>query len=291
MNNQTLKQELEEKWDLEIKPKAKLLDLKFSEIWHYRELMMLFVRRDFIAQYKQTILGPLWHVIQPILTTVMFLLIFTRVARLPTDGVPPVLFYMSGITLWNYFSASLTSTSNTFLANASIFGKVYFPRIIMPMSIIISNLVRLGIQFLLLMTVILYFYFFEGYEVQLSINWLMVPLLFILLAGIALGLGIIISSITTKYRDVTMLMTFGIHLWMYATPIAYPLSRIKDLGIAWVAKVNPIAPVAEAFRYALFGKGTFTAADLLYSFCFMLAVLVIGIISFNKIEKSFADTV
>lgn len=280
----------EQEWDLEIKPKPNLLDFNFQEIWHYRELMILFVKRDFVAQYKQTILGPIWHFIQPILTTVMFLMIFTRVARLPTDGIPPVLFYMSGITLWNYFSVCLTGTSNTFLANATIFGKVYFPRIIMPLSTMISNLVRFGIQFLLLLIVMIYFSF-NGYPIRFGISWLMIPFILVLAGGIGLGLGIIISSITTKYRDFAMLLTFGVQLFMYATPIAYPLSHLHKLGFAWVVKFNPMTSIAEAFRYALFGKGTFGMTDILYSLFFMITVLIIGFLSFNKIEKSFADTV
>jgi lipopolysaccharide transport system permease protein len=290
MNDRTAQPLQNEVWDLEIKPKAKLLDFNFAEIWRYRELMMLFVKRDFIAYYKQTILGPIWHVIQPILTTVMFLLIFTRVARLPTDGIHPVLFYMSGITLWNYFSICLTGTSNTFLTNVAIFGKVYFPRIIMPLSVIISNLVRFGVQFLLLLSVIIFFSF-NGHPIHLTFNWLMIPFLLVLMAGIGLGLGIIISSITTKYRDFAMLLTFGVQLFMYATPIAYPLSHLEKLGFAWILKLNPITPIAEAFRYALFGKGMFSISDLLYTTVFMIVVLVVGMISFNKIEKSFADTV
>jgi lipopolysaccharide transport system permease protein len=289
MTDKTL-QHTEKDWDLEIRPTPKLLDFNFPEIWRYRELMLLFVKRDFIAQYKQTILGPFWHAIQPILTTIMFLMVFTRVARLPTDGIPPILFYMSGVTLWNYFSVCLTSTSNTFLANAGIFGKVYFPRIIMPLATVTSNLIRLGIQFALLLIVIIFFSF-NGHPTNFSIAWLIILPLVVLAGGIALGLGIIISAITTKYRDVSILLSFGVQLLMYATPIVYPLSHLKSLGFAWVVKFNPMTSIAEAFRYALFGKVTFSSMDILYSVCFMIAALVIGLISFNRIEKSFADTV
>ena len=290
MENNTLANSENEDWDLEIKPKAKLFDLNFSEIWRYRDLMLLFVKRDFIAQYKQTILGPLWHFIQPILTTIMFLMLFTRVARLPTDGIPPVLFYMSGITIWNYFSVCLTSTSRTFTANANIFGKVYFPRIIMPLSIVLSNLIRFGIQFLLVVIAIVY-YSFEGYTVHLSIYWLVIPFLLFLMSAICLGLGIIVSALTTKYRDFSVLLTFGIQLLMYGTPIAYPLSFIESRGLGWIIKFNPLTSIVEAFRYALFGKGTFTAGDILYAIGFTLVVVTLGLVFFNKVEKTFIDTV
>lgn len=280
----------EEQWDLEIKSKAKLIDFNFSEVWHYRDLMWLFVKRDFVAQYKQTILGPLWHVIQPILTTIMFLMIFGRIARLPTDGINPTLFYMSGITLWNYFSICLTSTSNTFVANASIFGKVYFPRIIMPFAATLSNLIRFAVQLVLLTSAIAW-YHFHGYPFTLSPYLLVIPFLLILLAGMALGLGIIISSLTTKYRDFSVLLNFVVQLGMYATPVAYPMSFIKDQSYAWVLRLNPVAPIVEAFRYSLFGKGTFSAIDILQSGLFMITVLSIGLVLFNKVQKSFMDEV
>jgi lipopolysaccharide transport system permease protein len=278
------------KWDLEISPKNKFFDINFAEIWRYRDLVILFVKRDFIAQYKQTILGPVWHFIQPLLTTVMFLLVFTRVARIPTDGVPPVLFYLSGISLWNYFSVCLTGTSNTFLTNASIFGKVYFPRIIMPMSVILSNLIRFGIQFLLLFIAIVY-YAFNGFPLHITIYWLFIPVILLMMAGIALGLGIIISSLTTKYRDFSVLLTIGMQLMMYGTPVAYPLSYLEKMGVAWVIKLNPLTSLLEAFRFALYGKGAFAAGDILYTFAFMCGVLFGGMILFNRTEKTFMDTV
>lgn len=284
------KQVADNEWDLVIKPRQHLLDIDFSEVWRYRDLLMLFVRRDFVAMYKQTILGPVWHLIQPVLTTVMFLLVFGRIARIPTDGIPPIAFYMSGITLWNYFSISLTSTSNSFVANAPIFGKVYFPRIIVPLSLIISNIIRLGIQFLLLSAVILW-YHFDGHTFVFTLNILWIPLLILVMAGIALGCGIIVSSLTTKYRDFTVLLGFAVQLLMYATPIAYPMSYLRDTKYAWMIGANPLTPLVEAFRYALFSKGTFTTFDICYSIAFMATVLMIGFAMFTKVEKSFMDTV
>lgn len=279
-----------EDWDLVIKPRQRLFDINFSEVWRYRDLLMLFVRRDFVAMYKQTVLGPLWHLIQPILTTVMFLLVFGRIAKIPTDGIPPIMFYMSGITLWNYFSVCLTSTSNSFIANAGIFGKVYFPRIITPLSLVISNMIRLGIQFLLLLGVIIW-YHFNGYPIVLTANMIWIPGLVMLMAGIALGLGIIISSLTTKYRDLAVLLTFAVQLLMYATPVAYPMSYLRDTKFAWVINLNPLTPLMEAFRYSLFDRGTFTSSGMAYSFIFMVVVLATGFAVFSKVEKSFADTV
>ncbi|HEY9005590.1 ABC transporter permease [Ohtaekwangia sp.] len=280
----------EEQWDLEIKPKSSILYIDFAEIWRYRDLMLLFVRRDFVALYKQTILGPVWHFIQPILTSIMFLIVFSRIAKLPTDGIHPIVFYLSGVTLWNYFSVCLNNISNTFVSNANIFGKVYFPRIVTPLSILISNLVKFGIQFLLLITTMIWFSF-NGYPISISFNWLLIPFILLLIGGITLGLGIIVSSLTTKYRDFTVLLTFAVQLLMYGTPIVYPLSYLKQQGFGWIVRLNPLTPIVESFRYALFGKGTFTYIDILYSFGFMMIVLFIGVILFNKIEKSFIDTV
>jgi lipopolysaccharide transport system permease protein len=280
----------EEKWDLEIRPKPRLLEFNFKEIWRYRDLTWLFVRRDFVAQYKQTILGPFWHFIQPVLTTLMFLFIFGKVAKIPTDGIPPVLFYLSGITLWNYFAACLTGTSSTFLANASIFGKVYFPRIIMPVSVILSNIIRFGVQLLLLFIAIVWT-IMNGYQIHVSLTLLLLPLLLLLMAGIGLGLGIIVSSITTKYRDVSVLMTFAVQLGMYATPIVYPSSFLEKTPYKIVGIVNPLSPIVEAFRYSLFQTGEFNFLSLGYSVLFMMVSLFIGLIMFNKVEKTFMDTV
>lgn len=280
-----------EHWDLEIKPKASLFDLNLKEVWKYRDLMLLFVRRDFVAQYKQTILGPIWHIVQPILTTIMFLFVFHTVAKIDTDGVEPILFYMSGITVWNYFSACLTATSNTFVANAHIFGKVYFPRLVLPLSVVMSNIVKLGIQFALLLAAMAWFAVFRGLPIEFGINWLLIPVLIVIMAGIGLGLGIIISSLTTKYRDFTVLIGFAVQLLMYATPIAYPLSFLKANGYGALVQWNPLSPIVEGFRYALFGKGTFDALSLGYSVGFMTIVLIIGAVFFSKVERTFMDTV
>ena len=281
----------EDQWDLEIKPQASLFDLNLKEVWRYRDLLLLFVRRDFVAQYKQTILGPLWHVIQPVLTTMMFLLVFGKIANIPTDGIEPILFYMSGITIWNYFSTCLTATSNTFVANAHIFGKVYFPRLVLPLSIVMSNIVKLGIQFGILLLAMIWFAVFRNVPIQFGVNWLLIPVLVVIMAGIGLGLGIIISSLTTKYRDFTVLIGFAVQLFMYATPIAYPLSFLKDKSFAPFIEWNPLSPVVEGFRYALFNTGNFELLSLGYSVVFMLVVLILGAVFFSKVERTFMDTV
>lgn len=223
-----------EHWDLEIKPKSSFFDLNLKEVWHYRDLMLLFVKRDFAAQFKQTVLGPLWHLVQPVLTTIMFLLIFGKIANLPTDGIEPILFYMSSITIWNYFSACFTNTANTFTANASIFGKVYFPRLVIPLSVVLSNMAKLGIQFGLLLAVMFYMAIVKDVPFYFGINWLLLPVLILIMAGMGLGLGIIISSLTTKYRDFTVLITFGVQLLMYATPVPYPMSVLASKSYGWV---------------------------------------------------------
>lgn len=280
-----------EHWDLEIKPKASLFDLNLKDVWRYRDLMLLFVKRDFAAQYKQTILGPVWHVVQPVLTTIMFLFIFHSVAGIKTDEVSPVLFYMSGITIWNYFSNCLTNTSNTFVANAGIFGKVYFPRLILPLSIVLSNIARLGIQFGLLLAVMIFHALFLDVPLHIGVSWLLIPVLVLMMAGIGLGLGIIISSLTTKYRDFTVLVTFGVQLLMYATPVAYPLSFLKGKRFSGIIELNPLNSLVEGFRYALFQKGSFDYGSLLYSFIFMVVVLFLGTMIFSKVERTFMDTV
>jgi lipopolysaccharide transport system permease protein len=279
-----------EVWDLVIKAKSSLFDLHLGELWRYRDLLLLFVKRDFVAQYKQTILGPVWHLLQPILTTLVFLLLFGRIARIPTDGIQPILFYMSGITLWNYFSICISNTSNTFINNAAIFGKVYFPRLIIPLSIVLSNLVRLGIQFGLLLVCMIWFHF-HGYPLHVSNSLFLVPFLILLMAGIGLGLGIIISSLAAKYRDLSILMTFIVQLWMYVTPIGYPISYLQNTKYYRVININPISSVVEAFRYSLFQKGNVHLFGLLYSFGFMVVALLVGLFIFNKVERSFMDTV
>lgn len=280
----------EESWDIEIKPKNKLFDLQLKEVWHYRDLMWLFVKRDFTAQFKQTILGPLWHVVQPALTTIMFLLVFGKIAKIPTDGIAPAAFYMSGLTMWNYFSACFTGTSNTFTSNAGIFGKVYFPRIVTPLSIILSNLVKFGIQFGLL-TVVIIFYHFNGYPFNINLNLLFIPLILFVMAGISLGLGIIFSSLTTKYRDFTVLLAFAIQLLMYATPVIYPLSYLKGKSFKWLIDLNPLSSLVEGFRYCLFGTGLIEPYSVLYSVLFSLISVCLGYIIFNRVEKTFMDTV
>ena len=280
----------EEDWDEVIEPTGKLLDLRLNEVWKYRDLLLLFVKRDFAAQYKQTILGPLWHLIQPIFTTAVFLLVFHSIAHIDTDGINAIPFYMSGIAIWNYFSSCLTGTSNTFVANAGIFGKVYFPRLVIPLSTVMSNIIKFLIQFFLLLVVLVYFGIKEGHF-YFGISWLLVPVLVVMMAGMGLGLGIIISSLTTKYRDFAVLMGFAVQLLMYATPVAYPLSFIKGKSYEWLIRTNPLTPIVEGFRYAIFGKGSFDILHLMYSGIFILATLLFGAIIFNRVERSFMDTV
>ncbi|HMJ67941.1 MAG TPA: ABC transporter permease [Cyclobacteriaceae bacterium] len=278
-----------ENWDLEITPKKSLLDINLAELWNYRFLIGLFVRRDFVAQYKQTILGPVWHVLQPIFTTAIFLLVFGRIAGIPTDGVPPVLFYVTGITMWNYFATTVVNTSSTFVTNASIFGKVYFPRLVIPLSITISGLIKLGVQFLLVVAAMIW-YHFKGFPIQPSAAWLLLPVFIVIMAGIGLGVGIIISSLTTKYRDMSILLSFVVQLGMYATPIAYPYSFLENRSYAWLIGWNPLTSLVEAFRHALFNQPIATDG-LLYSVMFMIIVMISGVIIFNNVERSFMDTV
>jgi lipopolysaccharide transport system permease protein len=284
-------QSAQQDWDLVIKPQNSFFDLNLKAIWEYRDLLVLFVRRDFVAQYKQTVLGPLWNLIQPILTTAMFLLLFGKIANISTDNIDSIPFYLSGITIWNYFSVCLTNTSNTFITNAPIFGKVYFPRLVIPLSVVLSNIVRFGIQFLLLVAAVFYFHFVKGSPLYIAPSWLLVIPVIILMAALGLGLGIIISSLTTKYRDFTILMTFIIQLGMYATPIAYPLSFLGNSRYKTLISFNPLSPIVELFRYVLFGKGTFTPGSILYSIVFTIISLLIGLLIFTKVEKSFMDTV
>jgi lipopolysaccharide transport system permease protein len=283
-------QEEKDNWTEVLVPTNRLFDLKLKELWQYHDLLLLFVKRDFIATYKQTILGPIWHIIQPLLTTIMFLIVFGRIAGIPTDGIEPILFYMSSITIWNYFAACLTGTSNTFVSNAAIFGKVYFPRLVTPLSVVLSNLVKFGVQFLLLLAMIIYYAFAKN-EFYFGVNWLLIPPLILLMGGLSLGLGIIISSVTTKYRDFAVLLTFGVQLLMYASPVAYPLSFLADKKYAWVMKVNPLTSVLEGFRFALFNKGSFDGQSLAYSALCVVVFLFGGVVLFNRVEKNFMDTV
>ena len=278
-----------ENWDLIITPRKKWYDLQLAEVWHYRDLIALFVRRDFVSRYKQTILGPLWFLIQPLLTSIVFTVIFGNIAQLPTDGLPQLLFYMSGNVLWGYFSSCLTSTSNTFVSNAHLFGKVYFPRLVMPISTVISNLITFTIQFIFFLGFFLFF-FLRGSPIQFTLWALTLPLLILLMAGLGLGFGIIISSMTTKYRDLTYLVSFGVSLWMYATPVIFPVSSIPEQW-RWVANVNPITPLIETFRAGFLGAGDASWARLGYSAAFMIVVMFIGVVIFNRVEKTFIDTV
>jgi len=276
-------------WSLIIKPKKNWFDINLGEIWRYKDLIALLVRRDFVARYKQTILGPIWFIIQPLLTTLMFTIVFSRVAGLSTDELPPVLFYLAGITAWNYFAENLKATSNTFVQNANIFGKVYFPRLIVPISVVISNLIQFGIQFLFLLAFMLYFYL-SGSNFTITNHVFLIPVLLLLLAGLGLGFGIIISSLTTKYRDLTNLVIFGVQLWMYATPVVYPLSQLSGT-FRFAVLLNPMTSIVETFRLALLGSGTFNWLYLAYSFAFMIITLIVGTLLFNRVEQSFMDTV
>lgn len=272
-----------------IKPKNRLFEVDFKEIWRYRDLLFMFVKREIITQYKQTILGPAWFFIQPALTTVMYMVVFGGIAGIPTDGLPQPMFYLAGIVCWQYFADCLNKTSTTFTANQSIFGKVYFPRLIVPFSIVTSNLLRMFIQLILFVIVYLY-YLFIGVSLAPNIYILLFPVLILMLAGLSLGFGIIISSMTTKYRDLTILFTFVVQLWMYATPIIYPLSTMSPKR-QWIMALNPVTSIVETFKYGTMGVGTFNWSQLGYSFGFMIVILIIGVVVFNKVQRSFMDTV
>lgn len=276
-------------WDLEIRPKRHLLDIDLKEIWVYRDLVMLFVRRDFVSRYKQTILGPFWFILNPLISTMMYTLVFAGIAKIPTEGVPPQLFYISGIVAWSYFAACLNGTSTTFLSNAGIFGKVYFPRLVAPISVMISSIVQLGIQFLLLIAFAV-FYALRGYTIHINTYIIFLPLLVIMLALLGLGFGIIFSALTTKYRDLSNLMVFGVQLWMYITPVIYPSSMVPEKFKIFVF-LNPVAPIVEAFKYGIIGAGEFNPGRLLYSAIFTIVLLFIGVILFNRTEQNFMDTV
>ena len=281
--------EIEQKWDLEIKPKNDLLKLNLIDVWNYRDLLVLLVRRDFVSFYKQTILGPLWFFLQPVLTTIMFTLVFGKMGGFSTDEIPQPLFYLAGVTLWNYFAECLTKTSTVFTANASLFGKVYFPRLIMPLSIVASNLVRFAVQFLLFIFVLI-FYFVKGANIHITFAAALFPLLIILMAGMGLGLGMIISAMTTKYRDLSFLITFGVQLLMYATTVIYPLSAAPE-KYRWLISANPMTSIIETFRYGFLGKGTFSWYSLSYTTMVTFLLVLFGTIVFNKVEKNFIDTV
>lgn len=279
-----------EHWTEVIKPKTSLLDLRLGEVWRYRDLVAMFVRRDFISTYKQTILGPLWFFIQPVLTTLTYIIIFGRIAKISTDGMPPMAFYLAGITIWNYFSTTLLTTSNVFVGNAHIFGKVYFPRLTMPISIVISNLVRFFIQLALFIAVWVFYLVKGNSALQPNACAALTPLLLLIMALLSLGLGMILSALTTKYRDLGMLLGFGMQLLMYATPVIYPLSGVPEKYRA-IILANPVSSVVETFRYGFLGTGSFSWWYLGYSLVASIIMLLIGTIVFNKVEKSFMDTV
>jgi len=284
--------EHKEEYNWTIEAKASLFDLKLKEIWAYRDLLWLLVRRDFVSFYKQTILGPLWFFIQPLFTTIIFTFIFGNLAGISTDGLPKPLFYMAGITAWNYFADCLTKTSTVFKDNAGIFGKVYFPRLIMPLSIVASNLVRFGVQMLLFLLVMAYYYFTDA---SFHITWAIAlfPIIVILMALLGLGAGMIISAMTTKYRDLAFLVSFGVQLLMYTTTVIYPLSEAikKYPAYTWIIKYNPMTPIIETFRYGFLGEGSFSWGSLGYAVGVTLAMLIFGVVIFNKVERNFVDTV
>jgi lipopolysaccharide transport system permease protein len=276
-------------WDLVIEPQSSLFDLHLKDVWRYRDLLWLLVKRDFVSFYKQTILGPLWFFIQPLFTTIIFTFIFGNLAGLSTDGLPQPLFYMAGITAWNYFADCLTKTSTVFRDNAQIFGKVYFPRLIMPLSIVVSNLVRFGVQFLLFVLLMLYYYFHHA-NFHITTAIVLFPLLVLLMALLGLGLGLIITALTTKYRDLAFLISFGVQLMMYATTVIYPLSAAPP-KYKFLIGLNPMTGIIEAFRYGFLGRGVISFNTLGYAIIVTVVSLVLGVIIFNKTEKTFVDTV
>ena len=276
-------------WTQIIQPQDRLFDLRLRELWQYRDLIALFVRRDFVAQYKQTILGPAWHLIQPLLTTIVFTVIFGKIAQIPTDGVPPFLFYMAGTVLWGYFSGVLTGTSGTFVANAGIFGKVYFPRLAVPVAGLVSKLIAFAIQFLFFLCFLVY-YRLTGTAITPNAWALLTPLLLFMMAALGLGLGVIVSALTTRYRDLNVVVGFGVQLLMYATPVIYPLSAVPESFRLWML-LNPIAPIMEIFRHAFLGAGDIDLGLLMYSLALISIILFIGILMFNRVERTFMDTV
>lgn len=283
-------EEAYKEWDLTITPKQSLFSLNLKDVWRYRDLLGMFVKRDFIANYKQTILGPLWFFLQPLFTALIYTFIFGRIAGISTDGIPRPLFYLTGITAWNYFADCLGKTSSVFTTNASIFGKVYFPRLIMPLSIIISNLIRFGIQLILLAAMVLWYSMSASIEIGPNWTILFLPLIVILLALWGLGIGMLVSSFTTKYKDLQYLMQFGVTLLMYATPVIYPLSTIPEKYRDWMA-LNPLAPVIECFRYMVTGSGGMDIRELVNASVIILIVAAIGLLVFNRTERNFIDTI
>lgn len=282
----------EEHWDIEITPKSNLFDLGLRDAWHYRDLLLLLVRRDFVSFYKQTILGPIWFFIQPIITIAIYTLVFNNLAKISTDDVPAPLFYLAGTIIWNYFAECLTKTSTVFKDNAAMMGKVYFPRLIMPLSIVLSNLVRFAVQFILFMALMI-IYLGKGFHIAPNAFILLFPLLIVMIAALGLGFGMIISAVTTKYRDLAFVVSFGVPLLMYTTTVIFPLSTAitKYPAYSWLIKFNPITAIIETFRYGFLGKGSFSWGLLGYSGIVTVLILLIGIVIFNKVEKTFVDTV
>ena len=282
----------EEDWDITITPKSSLFDLRIKDTWHYRDLLLLLVRRDFVAFYKQTILGPIWFFVQPIITILIYNLVFNNLAQIPTDGIPGPLFYLAGTILWNYFAECLTKTSTVFKDNAAVMGKVYFPRLIMPLSIVLSNLVRFAVQFILFL-ILMGIEWTKGYAIAPNAGLLLFPVLILIIAALGLGLGMMISAVTTKYRDLAFVVTFGVPLLMYTTTVIYPLSTAvaKYPAYSWIIKFNPVTAVIETLRYGFLGKGSFSWGLLGYSAGITAIILLLGIIIFNKVEKTFVDTV
>ena len=282
----------DEDWDIEITAQSSIFDLKLKDVWHYRDLLLLLVRRDFVSFYKQTILGPVWFFIQPVITILFYTLVFGNLAGIPVDGLPKPMFYLAGIIIWNYFAECLTKTSTVFKDNAALLGKVYFPRLIMPLSIVLSNLVKFGVQFLLF--IILYvIYLFKGSVIVPNAFLLLFPLLVLMIAALGLGLGMIISAITTKYRDLAFVVSFGVPLLMYTTTVIFPLSiaEVKYPAYSWLVKFNPVTAIIETFRYGFLGRGSFSWELLGYSLITTIIILLTGTIIFNKVEKTFVDTV
>ncbi len=277
------------RWDIIITPRKSFLDLNLFEVWRYRDLMLLFVRRDFVRVYKQTILGPLWFFIQPLLTSFIFTLVFNKYAGIPTDGVPPVLFYLAGITPWNYFAECLKKTSVTFIEHKELFGKVYFPRVIVPMSIILTNLITFSIQFGLFLLFYAYFNI-VGFSIRPNLYILFFPLLILLLAMLGMGFGLFVTSMTTRYRDLRFLVQFGVQLFMYATPVIYPLSEVPD-KFKWIANINPMTSIIETFKLGFLGQGTFSWWALGWACFFSMLILSIGVLTFNRTEKFFMDSI
>jgi lipopolysaccharide transport system permease protein len=277
-------------WDLIIEPHTSVFHLSYRDLWRYRDLLFLLVKRDFISFYKQTILGPLWFFLQPLFTTIIYVIVFSRLANISTDGLPPPLFYLVGIVTWNYFAECLTKTSTIFRDNASMFGKVYFPRLIMPLSVVLSNLIKFGVQLILLLLMFLFYIVFKDFRPATNIYVLFFPIAVLMMAALGLALGLIISALTTKYRDLSFLVSFGVQLIMYATPVIYPLSIVSD-KYRWLLNINPMTGIFEAIRYGLLGRGLFDWTLIGYSAAIIIVLMITGIIVFNKVEKNFVDTV